>query len=81
MERAFVDKVPPSLTNVRELAPPESGIPTIVLIQSIAVKYAEKYIIVDPRGRRTYGGTRGMPGTCGMPGTRGMCGIVSLIGC
>ena len=44
----FVDEVTPSSTNVGELAPPKSDIPTIILIQSIAVEYVEKYIIVEP---------------------------------
>ena len=45
---AFVDKVTPSLTNMRELAPPQSDIPIIGLIHSIAVEYAEEYIVVEP---------------------------------
>ena len=44
---AIVDKVTPSLTNTRELAPPKSDIPIIVLIQSIAVEYAEEDIVVE----------------------------------
>ena len=52
VECAFVDEVTPSLTNMRELAPPKSDIPTILLIQSIAVEYAEEYIIVEPMDSR-----------------------------
>ena len=52
VERAFVDEVTPSLTNMRELAPPKSVIPTIILIQSVAVEYDEEYIIVEPMGSR-----------------------------
>ena len=44
----LVDKVTPSLTNTRELAPPKSDIPIIVLIQSIAVEYADEDIVVEP---------------------------------
>ena len=47
VECAFVDEVTPSLTNRRELAPPKSVIPAILLIQSVAVEYAEEYIIVE----------------------------------
>ena len=43
---AFINKVTPSLTNVGELAPQKLVIP-IVVIQSIAVEHAEKYIIVE----------------------------------
>ena len=49
---AFVDEVAPSLTNVRELAPPKSDIPAIVLIQSIAVEYVKEYIIVESMDSR-----------------------------
>jgi hypothetical protein len=52
VECAFVDKVTPSLTNVRELAPQKSDIPMILIIQSIAVEYSEKYIIVEPMDSR-----------------------------
>ena len=52
VECAFVDEVTPSLTNMRELAPPKSDIPTILLIQSIAVEYAQEYIIVEPMDSR-----------------------------
>jgi hypothetical protein len=52
VECAFVDEVTPSLTNMRELAPPKSDIPTILIIQSIAVEYAEEYIIVEPMDSR-----------------------------
>ena len=42
----FVDKVTPSLTDLRELAPPpKSVIPAVLLIQSIVVEYAKEYII------------------------------------
>jgi hypothetical protein len=43
-----MDEATPSLTNMRELAPPKSIIPTIALIQSIAVEYIEEYIIIEP---------------------------------
>ena len=49
---AFVDEVAPSLTNVRELAPPKSVIPAVFLIQSVAVEYAEEYIVVEPINSR-----------------------------
>ncbi len=48
MERQGVYEVTPSSTNVRELAPPKSDIPSILLIQSITVEYTEEYIIVEP---------------------------------
>ena len=42
----FVDKVTPSLTDLRELAPPpKSVIPAVLLIQAIVVEYAKEYII------------------------------------
>ena len=43
-----MDKVTPSLTNVRELAPPKSEIPMIIIVQSIAGEYSEEYIIFEP---------------------------------
>jgi hypothetical protein len=43
----FVYEATPSLTNVRELAPPKSDVPIIPLIQSIAVEYVEEYIITE----------------------------------
>ena len=48
VECGFVDEVTPSLTNMGELAPQESAIPIVLIIQSIAVEYAEKYIVVEP---------------------------------
>ena len=42
-----VYEVTPSLTNMRELAPPKSLIPTILVIQSIVVEYTEEYIILE----------------------------------
>ena len=51
-ECGFVDEVTPSLTNVRELAPPNSVIPMILIIQSIAVEYAKENIIVEPMDSR-----------------------------
>ena len=40
---------------MKELAPPELGIPPIVFIQSIAVEYAEEYVVVEPmNGRARY---------------------------
>ena len=44
----FMYQVTPSLTNMRELAPPEPVIPTILFIQSIAVDYAKEYITIEP---------------------------------
>ena len=35
----------PPPTNMREVAPPESDVPGILVIQSIVVKYTEEYII------------------------------------
>jgi hypothetical protein len=52
VECAIVDEVTPSLTNVRELAPSKSDIPIILFIQSIAVEYAEEYIVVEPMDGR-----------------------------
>jgi hypothetical protein len=52
VERAFVDKVAPSLTNMRELAPPKLEIPKAFIVQSIVVEYAEEYIIVEPMDSR-----------------------------
>jgi hypothetical protein len=43
----LIDEVTPSLTNMRELAPSESVIPSIRIIQSIKVEYIEEYIIVE----------------------------------
>ena len=43
----FVYEVTPSLTDLRELAPPKSAVPTIPLIQSIVVEYVEEYIIIE----------------------------------
>ena len=40
------------MTNLREIAPPKSVIPTVFLIQSVAVEYAEEYIIVEPINSR-----------------------------
>jgi hypothetical protein len=37
----------PSLTDMRELAPPKSDIPTMHFIQSIMVEYFEEYIIIE----------------------------------
>ena len=51
VECGFIYKVTPSLTNMRETAPPKSDIPTILLIQSIAVEYVEEDIIVEPKDR------------------------------
>ena len=49
---AFIDQVAPSLTNVGELAPHKTVIPTILVVQSIAVEYSEEYIIVEPMDSR-----------------------------
>ena len=43
----FVYEVTPSSTNMSELAPPQSVVPIIPLIQSIAVEYLEEYIIIE----------------------------------
>jgi hypothetical protein len=47
MKCAIEDESTPSLTNMRELAPPMSEIPIILFIQPIAVEYAEEYIVVE----------------------------------
>jgi hypothetical protein len=52
VERAFVDEVAPSPTNMRELAPQKSDIPILLCVQSIKVEYAEEYIIIDPMDSR-----------------------------
>ena len=49
---AVVDEITPSLTNLRERAPPKSVIPTVLLFQSIAVEYAKEYIIVESMDSR-----------------------------
>ena len=49
---AFIDKIAPSLTNLRELAPPKSDIPFVVVVQSIIVEYIEEYIIVQQMDSR-----------------------------
>ena len=48
VECVCVDEVTPSLTNMRELAPPKSDIPIILHIQSIAVEYSEECVVVEP---------------------------------
>jgi hypothetical protein len=53
-ECGFVDEVTPFLTNMRELAPPKPVIPTVLLIQSIAVEYVEEYVIVKPMDNRVW---------------------------
>ena len=55
VECAFVDKVTPSLTNMREPAPPKLVIPAVLLIQSVVVEYAEEYIVVEPMDSRVRG--------------------------
>ena len=52
VECAFIDKVTPSFTNLREITPPMSVIPTVFLIQSVAVEYAEEYIVFEPMDSR-----------------------------
>ena len=52
VECGFIYEVPPSLTNMRKLAPPKSGIPAILLIQPIVVEYAEENIFVEPMDSR-----------------------------
>ena len=49
---AFIDKVTPSLTNMRELAPQKSVIPIVLVIKPIAAEYAEEYIIVESMDSR-----------------------------
>ena len=56
VECGFVYEETPSLTNMRELAPPKSDIPTILLIQSIVVEYVKEYIIVEPMDSRAKDG-------------------------
>ncbi len=43
-----VHEVTPCLTNMRELAPPKSHFPSILLMRPIVVEYAEEYIVVEP---------------------------------
>jgi hypothetical protein len=47
VECGFIYEATPSLTYLRELAPPKSDVPIIPLIQSIAVEYVEEYIIIE----------------------------------
>ena len=56
VECAFVEKVTPSLTDVGEPAPPMLVIPAVFLIQSVAVEYAEEYIVVEPMDNRVRDG-------------------------
>ena len=37
----------PSSTNMRNFAPSKSDVPSVLVIQSIVVEYAEGYIIVE----------------------------------
>ena len=53
VECAFVEDMTPSLTDVKELKPKKSAIPTILFTQSIGVKYIKEYIIVEPVDSRT----------------------------
>ena len=48
-------EVTPSLTNMRELVPPKSEIPTQLIIHSIVVEYVKKYIIVQVIDISLYG--------------------------
>ena len=52
VECGFVNEMTPSLTDMKELAPPKSHIPTILLIQSIVVEYVKEYITVEPMDSR-----------------------------
>ena len=52
VECVFVDEVTPSLTNMGEPAPHKSVIPAVLFVQSIAVEYAEEYIVVEPMDSR-----------------------------
>lgn len=54
VECGFIYEVMPSLTNMRELAPPKSVIPTVLLIQSIDVKYLKECIIVEQIDNRVW---------------------------
>ena len=47
VECGVVYEVTPSLTDMRQFAPPISDIPSILLVQSIAVEYFEEYILVE----------------------------------
>jgi hypothetical protein len=53
VECEFVNEVTPSLTNMRELAPP-LVIPIKPAIQSVAVEYVEEYVIVEKMDRRVW---------------------------
>lgn len=44
------------MTNMRNLAPPKSDIPSIVVVQSIVVEYAEEYVIVKRIDSRKFQG-------------------------
>ena len=48
VECEFIDEMTPFLTNMGKPAPQKSTIPMALIIQSIAVEYAEEYIIVEP---------------------------------
>ena len=48
--------VTPSSTNMRDLAPPKSDIPSILVIQSIVVEYAKEYVIVECIDNREFDG-------------------------
>jgi len=52
VECRFIYEVTPSLTNVKELAPPKSDIPNFLVIQPIIVEYAEEDIIIEHVDRR-----------------------------
>ena len=52
VECGVVYEVTPFLTNMRKFAPPISDIPSILLVQSIAVEYVEEYILVEPMDSR-----------------------------
>ena len=47
IERRSVYEIPPSSTNLREVAPPQSDIPIYLVIQSIVVENDEKYIVIE----------------------------------
>ena len=51
VEYEVIHKVTPSLTDMRKFAPPKLDIPVILLVQSIEVKYIDKYIFVEPMDR------------------------------
>ena len=66
VECGFIDEVTPLLTNMGKFAPQKSAIPIVLIVQSIAVEYAEEYIIIEAIISRARLGVRY---------------VVSLLGC